>query len=80
MSAMINNVVNSSGTARASTELTDTQTKLLQQSGLDPSSDEYKQTALKFKVQNLQNAVSLANELMSSFNEMRKKSVEGMRA
>ena len=80
MTAQITNIFNGSGTAKGASALTDSQQKLLASSGLEPGSDEYKQTELKFKVQNLQNSVNLANELMQAFTEMRKKSVEGMRA
>ena len=80
MSSQIGDVARSSGTAKGATELTDSQRSLLESSGLKPGSDEWKQTELKFKVQNLQNSVNLANELLQAFSEMRKKSVEGMRA
>jgi hypothetical protein len=78
MSSMIANVVARSGTARSSMELTSSQQTLLSQSGLDPSSDEYKQTALKMKVGNLENAVNLANELAQAFKKMREAAVQGM--
>jgi hypothetical protein len=78
MSSMIRDVVSQSGTARSSTELTSSQQSLLDESGLKPGSDEYKQTALKMKVGNLENAVNLANELAAAFKKMREAAVQGM--
>ena len=78
MGSQIDRIVSNSGTARSSMELTSSQKTLLSQSGLDPSSDEYKQTALKMKVGNLENAVNLANELAQAFKKMREAAVQGM--
>ena len=78
MSSMIRDVVGKSGTERSPTALTDTQKNLLSEAGLKPGSQEYKDAALKFQVQNLSNAVAMANELLQAFSEMRKKSTEGM--
>jgi hypothetical protein len=78
MASQIDRIVSGSGTARQSMELTSSQQTLLAQSGLEPGSDEYKQTALKMKVGNLENAVSLANELAAAFKKMREAAVQGM--
>ncbi len=63
---------------RDPTALTPAQTKLLQESGLEKGSKEWKDQELKMKVGNLANAVSLANELAEAFKQMRKTAVDGM--
>ncbi len=80
MSSAIGNIVRGSGIESTTPmQLTKTQTDMLTAAGLtDPNTKEYKDAALKFQVQNLSNAVSMANELLQAINEMRKKSVEGM--
>ena len=78
MASMIDGIVGKSGTERSPTALTGTQEKLLSEAGLKPGTQEYKDAALKFQVQNLANAVSMANELLQAFNEMRKKSTDGL--
>ncbi len=78
MASMIDGLVNKSGTERSPTALTDTQKTLLAEAGLKPGTQEYKDAALKFQVQNLANAVNMANELLQAMSEMRKKSTDGM--
>ena len=76
--AMIRSLVGNSGTERSPTALTDTQKSLLAEAGLKPGTQEYKDAALKFQVQNLANAVIMANELLQAMSEMRKKSTDGL--
>ncbi len=78
MASMIDGLVGKSGTERSPTALTGTQEKLLAEAGLQPGTQEYKDAALKFQVQNLTNAVNMANELLQAMSEMRKKSTDGM--
>ncbi|XXF76021.1 hypothetical protein P2318_23575 [Myxococcaceae bacterium GXIMD 01537] len=78
MASMIDGLVGKSGTERSPTALTGTQTKLLSEAGLKPGTQEYKDAALKFQVQNLANAVSMANELLQALSEMRKKSTDNI--
>ena len=77
MSSMIDGLVRASGTERNPTALTDTQKTLLAEAGLKPGTQEYKDAALKFQVQNLSNAVNQANELLQAMGEMGKKTSEG---
>ena len=78
MSSMVGNIVSKSGTERSPTALTDTQKNMLSELGLKEGSQEYKDAAMKFQVQNLANTVAMANEILQAISEMRKKSTEGM--
>ena len=78
MSTMVGNIVSKSGTERSPSALTDSQKGILADLKLDPKSQEYKDAAMKFQVQNLANTVAMANEILQAISEMRKKSTEGM--